>query len=51
MAANAFHLLRQLTLTCSDLLLRLRGASQNAIAGVYTEYRRERAQGKPICPP
>jgi hypothetical protein len=51
MAANAFHLLRQQTLMFSDFLLRLRGASQNAIAGVYTEYRRERAQGKPTWPP
>jgi hypothetical protein len=51
MAANAFHLLRQQTLTFSDFLVRLRGASQNAIAGAHTEYRRKRAQGKPACPP
>ncbi len=46
-----FRLLRQQTLIFSDFLLRLRGASQDAIAGAYTQYRQERAQGKPTCAP
>jgi hypothetical protein len=46
-----FRLLRRQTLLFSDFLLRLRGASQDAIAGAYTQYRQERAQGKPTCPP
>jgi hypothetical protein len=46
-----FRLLRQQTLLFNDFLLRLRGASQDAIAGKYTQYRQERAQGKPTCPP
>jgi hypothetical protein len=35
----------------SDFLLRLRGVPQDAIAGAYTKYRQERAQGKPTCAP
>jgi hypothetical protein len=46
-----FRLLRQQTLMFSDFLLRLRGAPQDAIAGAYTQYRQERAQGKPTCAP
>jgi hypothetical protein len=46
-----FGLLRRQTLMFSDFLLRLRGASQEAIAGAYTQYRQERAQGKPTCAP
>jgi hypothetical protein len=46
-----FRLLRQQTLMFSDFLLRLRGASQDAIAGAYTQYRQERVQGKPTCAP
>jgi hypothetical protein len=44
-------LLRQQTLMFSDFLLRLRAVPQDAIAGAYTQYRQERAQGKPTCPP
>jgi hypothetical protein len=39
MTANAFHLLRQQTVMFSDFLLRLQGASQNAIASAYTRCR------------
>jgi|SRR3954447_4870158 hypothetical protein len=46
-----FRLLRQQTLMFSDFLLRLRGVPQEAIAGAYTQYRQERAQGKPTCAP
>lgn len=46
-----FRLLRRQTLVFSDFLLRLRGASQDAIAGAYTQYRQERAQGTPTCAP
>ena len=46
-----FRLLRKQTLMFSDFLLRLRGASQEAIAGAYTQYRQQRAQGEPTCPP
>jgi hypothetical protein len=44
-----FDLLRRQSLMFSDFLLRLRGASQEAIAGEYTRYRAERAAGKPTC--
>ncbi len=46
-----FSLLRQQTLMFSDFLLRLRGIPQDAVAGAYTQYRQERAQGKPTCAP
>jgi hypothetical protein len=46
-----FPLLRRQTLLFSDFLLRLRGVPQDAIAGAYTQYRQERAQGKPTCAP
>jgi hypothetical protein len=46
-----FRLLRRQTLMFNDFLLRLRGVPQDAIAGAYTQYRQERAQGKPTCPP
>jgi hypothetical protein len=46
-----FGLLRRQTLMFSDFLLRLRGVPQDAIAGAYTKYRQERAQGKPTCAP
>jgi hypothetical protein len=46
-----FRLLRQQSLMFNDFLLRLRGVPQDAIAGMYTQYRQERAQGKPTCPP
>ncbi len=51
LGAIDFRLLRQQTLMFSDFLLRLRGASQDTIAGAYTQYRQERAQGKPTCAP
>jgi hypothetical protein len=44
-----FGLLRRQSLMWGDFLLRLRGASQRAIAGEYTRYRAERAAGKPTC--
>jgi hypothetical protein len=44
-----FALLRRQTLLFTDFLLELRGVSQNRIAGKYTQYRREREQGKPDC--
>jgi hypothetical protein len=46
-----FRLLRRQTLMFNDFLLRLRGVPQDAIAGAYTQYRQERAQGKPTCAP
>jgi hypothetical protein len=45
-----FKLLRRQALMFNDFLLRLRGASQEAIAGKCTQYRAERAAGKPTCP-
>jgi hypothetical protein len=44
-----FELLRRQSLMFNDFLLRVRGASQDAIAGTYTQYRAERAAGKPTC--
>ena len=44
-----FKLLREQSLMFNDFLLRLRDASQDAIAGRYTQYRAERAAGKPTC--
>ena len=43
------NVLREQSLMFNDFLLRLRGASQDAIAGTYTQYRAERAAGKPTC--
>ena len=43
------ELLRRQSLMFNDFLLRLRGASQDAIAGEYMRYRAERAAGKPTC--
>ncbi len=51
MSSIDFRLLRRQTLMFGDFLLRLRGASQDSIAGAYTQYRQQRAQGKPTCPP
>ena len=45
-----FDLLRRQTLQFTDFLLAMRGAPQSKIAGRYTEYRRERKAGKPVCP-
>jgi len=44
-----FELLRRQSLMFNDFLLRLRGASQEAIAGKYAEYRAQREAGKPTC--
>jgi hypothetical protein len=44
-----FRLLRRQTLQFTDFLLELRGVSQAKIAGKYTQYRRERKQGKAVC--
>jgi len=41
--------LRRQSLMFNDFLLRLRGASQEAVAGKYAEYRAQREAGKPTC--
>jgi hypothetical protein len=43
------ELLREQSLMFNDFLLRMRGASQEAIAGKYTQYRADREAGKPTC--
>jgi hypothetical protein len=45
-----FGLLRKQTLQFTDLLLEVRGVPQSKIAGKYTQYRKERRAGKPVCP-
>jgi hypothetical protein len=43
------HTSRRPLFAPGDFLLRMRGASQDAITGEHTRYRAERAAGNPTC--